>query len=218
MPRQGRAALPVLEGGRCRRHCVTEELTLPGFRRHLRVGACRAAGSPMLRNDELRLADYGLEYIFPEIVVHMPFRTAVADAMARHQAHCRSSKFSPGRRHLRRMMAEFAAIKPVFDAASYTPVGFGKRCRAARRASEGKWQRRIAMSAGNHPRQFRHDHCRASCSGWRRRPRAAGQPISPARLVALLRPPALQLVRAEEAAPGARPTRRRLIERMAAPC
>ena len=27
----------------------------------------------MLRNDELRLADYGLEYIFPEIVVHMPF-------------------------------------------------------------------------------------------------------------------------------------------------
>ena len=27
----------------------------------------------MLRNDELGLADYGLEYIHPEIVVHMPF-------------------------------------------------------------------------------------------------------------------------------------------------
>ena len=54
--------------------CVTEELTLPGFRHD----TCASAhvvlqDSPMLRNDELRLADYGLEYIFPEIVVHMPF-------------------------------------------------------------------------------------------------------------------------------------------------
>ena len=52
--------------------CVTEELTLPGFRHD----TCASAhvvlqDSPMLRNDELRLADYGLEYIFPEAVVQI---------------------------------------------------------------------------------------------------------------------------------------------------
>ena len=30
----------------------------------------------MMRNDELGLAEYGLEYIHPEIVCHAPFPTA----------------------------------------------------------------------------------------------------------------------------------------------
>jgi phytoene dehydrogenase-like protein len=148
--------------------CVTEELTLPGFRHD----TCASAhvvlqDSPMLRNDELRLADYGLEYIFPEIVVHMPF----PDGSSLTQWHdiertCQEfEKFSrKDAATYRRMMAEFAAIKPVFDAASYTPVGFGKPLaeRLGEHPDGRKWQRRIAMSAWEIIRDnFEHDHCRA---------------------------------------------------------
>src|ERR1041384_5319246 len=58
---EGRAIL----GG----NVVTEELTLPGFR-HDSCGTAHVIlqDSPMMRNDELGLADYGLEYIYPEIV------------------------------------------------------------------------------------------------------------------------------------------------------
>src|SRR3984885_13790925 len=60
---------PVVGG-----NCVTEELTLPGFQ-HDSCGTAHVViqDSPMLRNDELGLGDYGLEYIHPEIVVHCPF-------------------------------------------------------------------------------------------------------------------------------------------------
>src|SRR3982074_27062 len=56
---------PVVGG-----NCVTEELTLPGFQ-HDSCGTAHVViqDSPMLRNDELGLGDYGLEYIHPEIVV-----------------------------------------------------------------------------------------------------------------------------------------------------
>jgi len=53
---------------------ATEELTLPGFRHD----TCSTAhnliqASPTLRNNELNLRDYGLEYIFPDPVLHVPF-------------------------------------------------------------------------------------------------------------------------------------------------
>src|SRR5436190_10902378 len=110
--------------------CVTEELTLPGFRHD----TCASAhvvlqDSPMLRNDELGLAAYGLEYIFPEAVVHMPFPdgsylTQWHDLERTAEEFAKFSKQDAAT--YRRIMGEFAAIKPVFDTASYTPVGFGK--------------------------------------------------------------------------------------------
>src|SRR5438045_9633591 len=59
---------PILGGD-----TATEELTLPGFLHD----TCSTAhnliqASPTLRNDELRLGDYGLEYIEPDPVVHIP--------------------------------------------------------------------------------------------------------------------------------------------------
>ncbi len=63
-------ARPIMGGD-----TATEELTLPGFRHD----TCSTAhnliqASPTLRDDELRLlADYGLEYIAPDPVVHVPF-------------------------------------------------------------------------------------------------------------------------------------------------
>jgi phytoene dehydrogenase-like protein len=52
----------------------SEELTLPGFKHD----TCSTAhngilGNPLMRNDELKLRDYGLEYISPDPIMHMPF-------------------------------------------------------------------------------------------------------------------------------------------------
>src|SRR5215470_16206271 len=52
----------------------SEELTLPGFLHD----SCSTAhnliqASPMLSNDELGLADHGLEYLHPDPVLHLPF-------------------------------------------------------------------------------------------------------------------------------------------------
>jgi len=148
--------------------CVTEELTLPGFKHD----TCASAhvvlqDSPMLRNDELNLADYGLEYIFPEIVVHMPF----PDGSYLTQWHdldrtcAEFARFSnKDAETYRRMMSDYEAIKPIFDAVSYTPVGFGQALpeRLAEHPDGRKWQRRIAMAGWDIIRDnFEDEHCRA---------------------------------------------------------
>jgi phytoene dehydrogenase-like protein len=60
---------PVVGG-----NCVAEELTLPGFQ-HDSCGTAHVViqDSPLVRNDELGLADYALACIHPEILVHVPF-------------------------------------------------------------------------------------------------------------------------------------------------
>jgi phytoene dehydrogenase-like protein len=157
---EGRAVL----GG----NCVTEELTLPGFR-HDSCGTAHVLlqDSPMLRNDELGLGDYGLDYIHPEIVVHAPF----PDGSYLTQWHdldrtCEEfAKFSrKDAAAYRRMIAEYESVKPLFDAASYTPIGFGKPIneRLAEHPDGRKWQRRVAMSAWEIIRDnFEDDHCRS---------------------------------------------------------
>src|SRR6202035_5744427 len=60
---------PLLGGG-----VKTAELMLKGFRDDV----CSSAhaflmDNPMMRNNELRLGDYGLEYIDPDPVFHIPF-------------------------------------------------------------------------------------------------------------------------------------------------
>jgi phytoene dehydrogenase-like protein len=141
---------------------------LPGFR-HDSCGTAHVLlqDSPMLRNDELGLADYGLEYIHPDIVCHMPF----LDGSWLTQWHdldrtcAEFAKFSKkDAEAYRRMIAEYDAVKPLFDAASYTPVGFGKPVndRLAEHPYGRKWLRRTAMSAWEIVRDnFEDDHCRA---------------------------------------------------------
>src|SRR5580704_8672177 len=60
---------PTIGGG-----CKTAEVCLPGFKEDL----CSSVQSglqanPLLRNNELNLRDYGLEYIDPDPVMHIPF-------------------------------------------------------------------------------------------------------------------------------------------------
>jgi phytoene dehydrogenase-like protein len=157
---EGRAVL----GG----NCVTEELTLPSFR-HDSCGTAHVLlqDSPMLRNDELGLGDYGLEYIHPEIVVHAPF----PDGSYLTQWHdldrtcAEFAKFSrKDSAAYRRMITDYEKVKPLFDAASYTPIGFGKPIneRLAEHPDGRKWQRRVAMSAWDIIRDnFEDDHCRS---------------------------------------------------------
>ena len=146
---------------------VTEELTLPGFR-HDSCGTAHVIlqDSPMMRNDELGLADYGLEYIHPEIVCHAPFLdgswlTQYHDIERTIEQFAKFSKKDADA--YRRMIAEYDAIKPLFDAASYTPIGFGKPIndRLNEHPDGRKWLRRQAQSAWEIIRDnFEDDHSR----------------------------------------------------------
>ena len=63
----------------------------------------------------------------------------------------------------RRMMTEYEAVKPIFGAGVFTPIGFGKPLndRLAEHPDGKLWQRRLAMSAWEIIRDnFEDDHCR----------------------------------------------------------
>src|SRR5256714_10282858 len=108
---------------------ATEELTLPGFRHD----TCSTAhnliqASPTLRDDELRLGEFGLEYLKPDPVVHIPFPDGTWLTMWRDadRTYEEFAKFS--RRDadaFRTMMAEYDEVKGVFSAVRHTPIGFG---------------------------------------------------------------------------------------------
>src|SRR6266851_5575733 len=94
----------------------SEELTLPGFLHD----SCSTAhnliqASPMLRGDELGLADHGLEYLHPDPVVHLPFGDGSWLTMWRDEERTRAEFARFSRRDAdayRRMMAGYAAIAP----------------------------------------------------------------------------------------------------------
>ena len=110
-------------------NCVTEELTLPGFWHD----SCASAhviiqDSPLIRNDELGLSEM-FEYIYPDVVVHVPFPdgsylTQYRDLDRTVEHFAKFSKKDAVA--YRRMMMDYESIKPIFDAVTYTPIGFGK--------------------------------------------------------------------------------------------
>ncbi len=142
-------ARPIMGGD-----TATEELTLPGFRHD----TCSTAhnliqASPTLRDDELRLlADYGLEYIAPDPVVHVPFPDGTSLTQWRDlDRTCEEfAKFS--RRDaeaFRRMIAEYESAKDAFGAYRYTPIGWGPSLQEqlAELPDGRRWLRRHAQSA-----------------------------------------------------------------------
>lgn len=154
---------PMVGGG-----AKTTQLTLRGFHHDV----CSSAhvliqDSPILRNDELGLGAYGLEYILPDPVVHIPFPdgsyiTQWRDLDRTCDEFAKFSKKDAAA--YRRMMTEYEEVKPIFAAAAYTPIGFGKPIneRLAEHPRGKLWQRRIAMSAWEIIRDnFEDDHCRA---------------------------------------------------------
>src|ERR1700674_4989004 len=139
---------PLLGGG-----VKTAELMLKGFHDDV----CSSAHSflmdnPMMRNNELRLGDYGLEYIDPDPVFHIPFAdgsylTQWRDLDRTWEEFAKFSKKDADA--YRKMLAEFDAIKPVVMGATFTPIGFGKPLNEVLGGqARGKlWRRASAMSA-----------------------------------------------------------------------
>jgi phytoene dehydrogenase-like protein len=146
----------------------TLELTLRGFNHDV----CSAAHStifnnPMFQNNEIDLKQYGLEYIEPDPVIHMPFPdgTWLTQWRDLDRTCAEFAKFSKkDAAAYRRMLGEFEKVRPIFEAVAFTPIGFGKPLneRLAEVPDGHLWQRRAAMSQWEIIRDnFEDDHCRA---------------------------------------------------------
>ncbi|MGE5286659.1 MAG: phytoene desaturase family protein [Micromonosporaceae bacterium] len=146
----------------------SEELTLPGFLHD----TCSTAhnllqSSPIIRRDELGLASYGLTYLHPDPVVHIPFPDGSWLTQWRDiDATCEEfAKFN--RRDgdaYRRMMTEYAGIAPLVSQYRYTPAEDGEPLPRllAGHPGGGRWLRRDAMAAWEIIRhEFADEHARA---------------------------------------------------------
>lgn len=150
----------------------TEELTLPGFKHD----TCSTAhngiqGNPLMRNDELKLRDYGLEYISPDPIMHMPFAdgTYITQWADLERTATEFGKFSKkdGDAYIR-MYRESEAARDLIGGDQFAPPGTGKPVgeRLAADPSGKFWQRRLAMSQWELIREnFESDHCRAFLMG-----------------------------------------------------
>ncbi len=132
---------------------ATEELTLPGFLHD----SCSSAhnliqASPTLRRNELGLDAYGLEYLHPDPVVHVPFPdgTWLTQWRDLDRTYEEVGKFSArDARAFRRMMADYEAVKSAFGAHRYSPIGWTPPLDEllSGHPEGAKWVRRLAMSA-----------------------------------------------------------------------
>jgi phytoene dehydrogenase-like protein len=108
---------------------ATEELTLPGFLHD----TCATAhtllqSSPTIRDDELHLGDYGLEYVHPDPVVHVPFPDGASITQWRDAERTAEELGRFSRRDAEaylRMLADYERVAPVFGRYRYTPIGWG---------------------------------------------------------------------------------------------
>lgn len=139
---------PMVGGG-----VKTAQLTLRGFKDDVcSTSHAFLMDNPMMKNDELRLRDYGLEYVDPDPIFHVPFAdgsylTQWRDVDRTCDEFAKFSKKDAAA--YRKMLAEFDTIKPIVMGASFTPIGFGKPVNEQLgQLPRGKlWQRRMAMSA-----------------------------------------------------------------------
>src|SRR5215468_3751500 len=131
----------------------TAELTLKGFH----DDCCSTAhvfiqDNPLIKNNELKLGDYGLEYIDPDPIFHSPFPDGTYLTQWRDvdRTCAEFAKFSKkDAAAYRKMLAELDAVRSIFAGGSFTPIGFGKPLNdQLAQVPHGKlWQRRLAMSA-----------------------------------------------------------------------
>jgi phytoene dehydrogenase-like protein len=158
---------PTVGGG-----AKSARLTLRGFIHDTCSSAHNGIhGNPIIRDDELKLGQYGLEYIYPDPVFHMPFPDGSYLTQWREldRTCAEFARFSKkdGEAY-RRMITEYETVKPLLNAVTFSPVGFGKPLndRLAEHPHGKLWQRRLAMSAWEIIRDtFEDDHCRAFMMG-----------------------------------------------------
>jgi len=158
---------PIVGGG-----VKSAHLTLAGFTHDVCSSAHNGIhGNPVIRDDELNLGKYGLEYLYPDPVFHMPFSDGSYLTQWRDldRTCAEFAKFSKkdGEAY-RRMINDYETVKPLLNAVAFTPIGFGKSLNERLAAHpQGKiWQRRLAMSAWEIVSEtFEDDHCRAFMLG-----------------------------------------------------
>jgi phytoene dehydrogenase-like protein len=154
---------PMVGGG-----VKTAQLTLKGFK----DDCCSTAhtfllDNPMIKNNELKLADYGLEYIDPDPLFHLPFPDGTYLTLWRDvdRTCAELGKFSKkDAAAYRKMLGEYDAVRSILIGASFVPIGFGKPVndQLAQQPRGKLWQRRLAMSAWDIIQDtFEDDHCRS---------------------------------------------------------
>jgi phytoene dehydrogenase-like protein len=143
---------PTIGGG-----CKTAEVCLPGFKEDL----CSSVHSglqanPLLRNNELNLRDYGLEYIDPDPVMHIPFLDGASITVWRDlDRTCETiARFS------KKDAETFRRLVPEFKSNTQNAAAD----RGPNRRPPGVFQRLSAMSGYDATRMlFESDHMRAAC-------------------------------------------------------
>jgi phytoene dehydrogenase-like protein len=145
----------------------TAELTLKGFH----DDCCSTAhvfiqDNPLLKNDELKLGDYGLEYIDPDPIFHVPFPdgTYLTQWRDLDRTCAEFAKFSKkDAAAYRKMLTDLDAVRSILVGGAFAPIGFGKPVNdQLAQVPHGKlWQRRLAMSAWDIIQStFEDDRCR----------------------------------------------------------
>jgi phytoene dehydrogenase-like protein len=142
-------ARPVPGGG-----VASEELLLNGFKLDsCSTGHTLIQTNPLLTDDELGLiAEQGLTYIEPDPVGHVVFPDG--DSLTMWLDLDRTCEeiayYSPADAEAyRRLLAEYDAVKDVFNRQRFTPVGFGPSFEEMLEGRPGaaRWRRRATMSA-----------------------------------------------------------------------
>src|SRR5690242_8494443 len=142
---------PTIGGG-----CKTAEVCMRGFKEDLCSSVHSGIQSnPLLRNNELNLRDYGLEYIDPDPVMYTQFADGSSIALWQDlertcAEYARISKKDA--QTYRRLFAEYKAYTEA-TAANRSAAASG----AAGIAHSGVWQRRLAMSGYDLTRELFED-------------------------------------------------------------
>ncbi len=131
----------------------TVELKTPGFWHD----SCSTAhnliqASPTLRDNELHLERYGLNYIYPDPVVHIPFADGgyitqwrdinrTADEFGKYSKKDASA--------YRKFIEDYKEIAPAYGKYRYTPAGLGPSFESLIEAGPNPdlWKQRVASSA-----------------------------------------------------------------------
>ena len=149
---------PTVGGG-----VKTAEVVLRGFKEDL----CSSNHSginanPLLRNDELKLRDYGLEYIDPDPIMHIQWADGSYLTQWRDvDRTCQEiAKFSErDAATYRRMLSEYESVLPILESGRFAPIGSVKPLNEQLASHpHGKvWQRRLAMSGYDLVREIYED-------------------------------------------------------------
>ncbi|MGH9679680.1 MAG: phytoene desaturase family protein, partial [Candidatus Acidiferrales bacterium] len=138
---------PMVGGG-----TKTAQLTLAGFEHDVcSTIHARIQHNPLMRNNELNLGEYGLEYVHPDPVYHIAFPDGSYITRWQDLDHtcAEIAKYSKKDAETwRRMAIEAEPVRQMVSEVEYKPIGFGKPLSERLAAlPDGKiWQRRLAMS------------------------------------------------------------------------